>query len=164
MHCVCFSENNKNKSPSQCARMVESSCTTTNTKRAPKTKAQEVCVKSEICLIEHVKNIVSALQNIIKDPTANTVPGKNSAVALNNEPNETGPAPKRQHRFKMSCKWNRKQRPVNERKGLAYGRREGRHEPQCCLHSALKIALGAAGYNGSNGWENLWVVSRIECS
>ena len=121
-------------------------------------------MKSEIYLIERVKNIVSALQIIIKEPTANTVPGKNSAVALNNEPNETGPAPKRQHQFKMSCKWYRKQRPRNETKGLAYGRREGRHQPQCCLHRALKIAFGAAGYNGSNGRENLWVVSRIECS
>ena len=118
-------------------------------------------MKSEIYLIERVKNIVSALQIIIKEPTANTVPGKNSAVALNNEPNETGPAPKRQHQFKMSCKWHRKQRPRNETKGLAYGRREGRHQPQCCLHRALKIAFGAAGYNGSNGRENLWVVSRI---
>ena len=55
-------------------------------------------MKSAIYLIERVKNIVSALQTIIKEPTANTVPGKNSAVALNNEPNETGPAPKKSAR------------------------------------------------------------------
>jgi hypothetical protein len=35
--------------------------------------------------------IVNALQNIKRDPTANTVPGKISELALNIAPKETGP-------------------------------------------------------------------------
>jgi hypothetical protein len=52
------------------------------------------CECQTIYLDERVKNIVHALQIIIREPTANTVPGKKSAVALNNEPNDTGPVSK----------------------------------------------------------------------
>jgi hypothetical protein len=49
------------------------------------------CKNSQLYLDARVMYIVSALQNIKRDPTANTVPGKISELALNIAPKETGP-------------------------------------------------------------------------
>jgi hypothetical protein len=43
-----------------------------------------------------VMYMVTALQTIKKDPTANTVPGKKSEVAWNKTPKDTGPAIRKQ--------------------------------------------------------------------
>ncbi len=49
------------------------------------------CKNSQLYLDARVMYIVNALQNIKRDPTANTVPGKISELALNIAPKETGP-------------------------------------------------------------------------
>jgi hypothetical protein len=46
---------------------------------------------SQIYLDARVMYIVNALQSIKRDPTANTVPAKNSELALNMASKETGP-------------------------------------------------------------------------